>query len=197
MATWQFENEETGIYNVPAGGYHISTNRIIVMSIISFGLYWLYWMYRTWQPYRYHHDGNAYPFWHGLTQLVPIYGFFRFHAHVRTYKELIQERGVPNTLNVGGLTAIVVIVSVAEWVIAGFNGYEGFPLVVEVIFALANLVVLAIGIAIIVRVQNNINLYWVSVDDRFGGKSRFGKGEVLIVVLGILIWLVIIADLIW
>ena len=53
--------------------------RIILLFIVSVGLYWFYWMYRTWKQYGDHtgdicleYRDNHHPVWHGLTQLVPI-----------------------------------------------------------------------------------------------------------------------------
>ena len=106
----------------PPYGCRISQGRIIALSTISMGIYWLYWMHRAWAQYRDHTLEQAaetgqthYPVLHGLTQLVPVYGWFRFHAHIRHYKALMQERGVTDSLSLGALTSIVVINVIANW----------------------------------------------------------------------------------
>jgi len=68
--------------------YELSPQRILFMTIASYGLYlfyWYYvtWYYVTWKQYRDSTGANAYPVWHALTLLVPIYGLFRTHAHMR------------------------------------------------------------------------------------------------------------------
>ena len=72
--------------------------RITLPSIVSLGLYW---MHRTWKQCRDHTVEMAsetgathHPVWHGLGQPVPVYGWFRYHAHIRQYKALMVERGV-------------------------------------------------------------------------------------------------------
>jgi hypothetical protein len=206
MATWQLddtgsENPHTGDL---AGGAYISAGRIIVLSIISFGVYWIYWMYRTWKQYRDHtiemaaESGSTHhPVWHGLTQLVPVYGFFRFHAHCREFKALMQERGIPDSLNLGALTTIVVVSTVVEVIASTASSSAAVSLTMRLVAFFVNLVVLAVTIYVISHVQSNLNRYWAEVDNRLAQSARFGKGEVLVIVLGILLWVGTIAGIVW
>ena len=206
MTTWQPD-----IYGIDqplagdlAGGAYISTTRIILLSVISMGLYWLYWMYRTWKQYRDHtielaaaNGQTHYPVWHGLTQLVPVYGFFRYHAHIRQYQDLMVERGVPDGLNVGLLTTVVVsngMVGIAGGTMRSPDTYSGAVLVAGVILSIVALVV---SIVVLCVMQANLNRYWASVDGRLAQSARFGKGEVVCIVLGIIFWAGVVAALIW
>ena len=206
MTTWQPEIYGDG-ESLPgdlARGAYISTARIILLSIVSMGLYWIYWMYRTWKQYRDHtieiaaESGQTHhPVWHGLTQLVPVYGWFRYHAHVRQYKELMVERGVPDTLNLGLLTTVVVIngiVSIAAGTMRSPELYSGGVLVAGSILSIVTLIV---AIVVLCVMQSNLNRYWASVDGRLMQSARFGKGEVVCIVLGALFWLGVIAGIIW
>ena len=51
---------------------YLSQNRILVMAVLSFGLYLLYWFYLTWKQYRDQTSQEAFPVWHALSLLVPI-----------------------------------------------------------------------------------------------------------------------------
>ena len=201
----QFGISGTGSGNPPYG-CRISQGRIIALSIVSMGIYWLYWMYRTWAQYRDHTAGSPeqagqthYPVWHGLTQLVPVYGFFRFHAHVRSYKELMQERGVPDTLNTGVLVTVVVINTVAGLAAGAIRGDSTGSAATTIagIGYLVTLITILVNLAVTCKVQSNLNNYW----DNLGGapalNARFGKGEVICVFIGILLWLGVIADFVW
>src|SRR6185503_6026260 len=55
------------------------------LVIATFNLYAMWWLGRTWWQLK-QEDGDAgkHPVWHALAMLVPIYGYFRFHAHMRT-----------------------------------------------------------------------------------------------------------------
>ena len=206
MTTWQ---PDVYGYDEPlagdlAGGAYISTTRIILLSVLSMGLYWFYWMYRTWKQYRDHtiemaaESGQThYPVWHGLTQFLPVYGFFRYHAHIRQYKDLMVERGVPDTLNLGLLTTVVVIngiVAIAAGTMRSPELYSGAVLVAGVILSVVSLVV---SIVVLCVMQSNLNRYWASVDGRLLQSARFGKGEIVCIVLGVIFWAGVVAAVIW
>lgn len=78
----------------------ISTRRIALLTVLSGGLYIFYWHYITWKQYHNHFkaDNNAYPVWHALALLVPVYGAFRTRAHMRAYKEAMLQRGVATAI---------------------------------------------------------------------------------------------------
>jgi hypothetical protein len=211
MTTWQSDiyGESEPLAGDLARGAYISVARIIVLSVISMGLYWLYWMYRTWKQYRDHTVEMAaesgvthHPVWHGLTQIVPVYGFFRYHAHIRQYKELMEERGIPDSLDVGLLTTVVVIngiVGIAAGTMRSPDPSTGDPANVVVFLSgvILSIIALIVTIVVLCVMQSSLNSYWASVDSRLTQSARFGKGEVVCIVLGVLFWLGVVADIIW
>ena len=190
------------------GGAYISPARVILLYIFSFGLYWFYWMYRTWKQYRDHtgefgleYRDNHHPVWHGLTQLVPIYGWFRLYAHMKQYKALMVEGGVPGNLNVGLLITVMVVDAFVGTASGIFIDLEptSDPVMNGVISGCV-VVVAVIGfvvpLGVLLVVQSNLNRYWASVDSRLVKSCRFGKGEVLCILLGAVIWLLVVAGVI-
>ena len=79
--------------------YYIPPNRIALLTVLSAGLYIFYWMYITWRHYRDHTGETAYPIFHALSLMVPVYQLFRLHAHMRVFQEMMESRGVPSTLS--------------------------------------------------------------------------------------------------
>ena len=194
MTTWQSDyGESEPLAGDLAGGAYISAVRITLLSIVGLGLYWLYWMYRTWKQYRDHT---------GLTQIVLVYGWFRYHAHIRQYKALMVERGVPDSLDVGLLTTVVVISSIAGSAAGPMRDLEmssdaavnGGIFLAGVILGI---IALMVNIVVLLVMQSNLNRYWASVDRRLTQSARFGKGEVVCIILGVLFWLGIVAGFIW
>lgn len=54
------------------------------LVVTTFGLYAFWWAARTWAQIKAEDgDRRKRPVWHALALVVPIYGFFRFHAHIR------------------------------------------------------------------------------------------------------------------
>ena len=186
-----------------AAGCRISPRRIILLSVVSMGIYWLYWMYRTWKQFRDHTLERAaaagqqhYPIWHGLTQFLPVYGWFRFHAHVREYQGLMQERGVADSLNLGNLTTIVVVSSLLSWIGGGIR-QEYLPDGVVLLGYILTVIAIVLSITVMLTVQSNLNNYWMNAGGGLEQDARFGKGEIVCIVLGVLLWLGIVAGIIW
>jgi hypothetical protein len=69
---------------------------------LTFGLYTFYWLFNTWRQIK-RDDGDAgkNPVGHTVAMLVPIYGLFRLHAHMRTIVELVRSFGGHTTLSPG------------------------------------------------------------------------------------------------
>lgn len=165
----------------------MSVTRVAIMSVLSGGLYFYWWLYITWKHYRDHTGEEAYPVWHALTLLVPIYGLFRVHAHTRTFRELMMVRQLTSTIS--PVTAVVVAL------IAGVFGSVGMADVWSgeiseslAIFMLVGGVISTALIAwLLVSVQANINMYWRVVSPN-ASSCRLGVGEVLLTILGIAFW---------
>ena len=171
--------------------FPITPNRILILTIISFGAYLFYWIYLTWKHYRDHTGREAYPIWHALTLFVPIYGLFRIHAHMRSYNELMTDSGLQNSISAGWVV-IVMIISFAVDNVAlelgggwALNDYSfGAAVASEILFAIS----LTLIIGMLLHVQTNLNQYWASLKDAVIVPSKVSVGEVLCVLFGVFAW---------
>ena len=68
-------------------------------------------------------DASMNPVGHTLAQLVPIYGWFRFHAHVRTLDELLESAGSSQRVAAGPATVVYILISI----FTVFSGSELTP----------------------------------------------------------------------
>ena len=132
-----------------------------------------------------------------MTWFVPVYGFFRFYAHCREFKVLMQERKIPDTLNLGVLTSVVVISTIMAFAAGSLTSSAWVALPIRLIALFVVLVDVAVSIVVLSYIQSNINRYWAGVDSGLTRSARFGKGEVLCIVVGVLLWLASIAGIIW
>ena len=180
--------------------YSISLSRVLFMTILSFGLYFFYWSYLTWKQYQEQTDHEAYPVWHALALLVPIYQFFRFHFHVRSFEELLLKSGHTSYLGAGAAVALLVVITILGW-ISGFTG--GFDTKVTlgkaVIVAVLSIISLGFVSVMLLALQDNLNRHW----DRLSSdnpnitflSARIGIGEVIFAIIGVLAWADTIAKL--
>lgn len=200
---------ETGVRVLPN---YISPTRFLVMVALSSGLYLFYWFYLTWKQYRDHTGQEVFPVWHALTQFVPIYSWFRLHAHVRVYKELMIKSGVPSSLNPGWAVAIRIIASLLF--LFGLPAALGelsqrpesaltiLDLVADfgelsqrtvVVFKILGLVSTALSAGILLQVQGNLNRYWASLPEVISGgvplvSAKISAVEIILLVVGLWTW---------
>ena len=168
--------------------YFIPTNRVALLTVLSAGLYIFYWMYITWRHYRDHTGETAYPIMHALSLMVLVYQFFRLHAHMRVYQELMDTRGVPSTLSplraVGLYFGVVMLEMVAFRLVAEptITGLQ------QVAYFAINLVQVVVLTWLISHAQRNFNRYW---QHRLGARlstTPISMVEVALVLLGLLEW---------
>ena len=176
-----------GAVTEPPVRYLLSIQRIIIMTILSGGLYLFWWFYITWKQYRDHTEEEAYPIWHAFTLFVPIYSLFRVHAHTRTYRELMLERQLASSISPG--TAVIAVI-ISSWLgnIGLTQVWFGEISQTLAIWMLATAVITtAITVWLLASVQTNINRYWrAALPSTFS--CRMGIGEVIFVILGVLFW---------
>ena len=176
--------------------YRLSPRRIVLMTVLSYGFYWYYWFYLTWKQYRDHTRNEAFPVWHAMSLSIPIYNLFRTHAHMRSFKDLMVDAGLESTINPGWAVVVVLISSVlgtVSFFLSGGTEAGGIPIRNAVGVLAANLVSLVILTRLLLRVQENINEYWENLEHLAVSEARIGAGEVFIIVLGVIFWLITVA----
>ncbi|MCH7706633.1 MAG: zinc ribbon domain-containing protein [Chloroflexi bacterium] len=168
--------------------YRISPKRIMVMSVLSWSLYLFYWMYISWKHYRDHTGEQVYPVWHALAVGLPIYGFFRAHAHARSFKELMTNAGVENTINPGSVVAGVIVFTILGATENTISAGEITRLVATGLL-LMDILTVVIVVWILLHLQENINRYWYAVSNGVVQDARVGAGEVILAIVGGFLWL--------
>ena len=180
--------------------YRISPTRILVMTLLSGGLYLFYWFYVTWQQYRDHTGNQVFPMWHALTLTIPGYGLFRTHAHMRSFKELLLDAGVLCTISVGWTVALVLMLNLlglaSSILTGGLFNFAEVSFGATVASTLLNLVSVAVVLGLLLHVQQNLNRYWDSLDNVTLVDLNVGAGEVILAVVGVLTWIITLASII-
>ena len=167
--------------------YYIPPTRVVVLTLLSSGLYIFYWMYVTWRQYREHTGEMAYPVMHALALLVPVYQFFRLHAHVRVYQELMQQRGVPTTLSPTRTVLIycgVVVLGMISFMLPVESSISASQQAAYAAISIGQASLLA---WIMWQAQTNLNRFW---QHRLGmrlGPMPLGAAELALVTLGFLL----------
>jgi hypothetical protein len=87
------------------------------LIVATFNLYALWWLGRTWWQLK-QEDGDEgkRPLWHALAMLVPIYSWFRFHAHMRTIVGIAATPEARAVLGPGAMTVAWIVINVLSGV---------------------------------------------------------------------------------
>jgi hypothetical protein len=169
--------------------YMIPLGHILLMSIISYGIYFAYWLFLTWKHYRDHTGEEAFPYWHAMTQLVPVYSYFRVHAHMRVFAELMRKEKLPTTISPGWAVITSIGIGSLGSISLG-NGGEIITQRMAISMALVDTFAVAILAWLLLHVQANLNSYWshISGVKPLDTKFRLGYGAAAIAVIGVLAW---------
>ncbi|MXX52501.1 MAG: hypothetical protein F4Z35_00640 [Dehalococcoidia bacterium] len=161
--------------------------RVIILSILSAGQYFYYWAYITWKHYRDQTGETAYPLWHALAFMIPVYGYYRVHAHMRVYGELMLDHGMKTSINpVRAVFTVIIAVGLLETTILNFWKQTIYDPIVLFSFVVISATTI---MWLLASTQNNINRYWESaLFTKSPIRVRIGIGEVIFVVVGLLMW---------
>jgi len=161
----------------------ITATRVLLVSILSGGLYFSYWGYLTWKQLASETEETHFPIAHGLSFFVPILGLITLYRHVVVTNTLAN--GVKAETYI--TPAMAMVLGTLLWVLA-------FTVVVVVptpgIVILMSLVSLVVTTTITILNQATLNGYWLgSRGEQDLKKLPVGMVEMIVVVLGLLNWI--------
>jgi hypothetical protein len=164
----------------------LSQQRVIVLSVVSGGLYFFWWMYRSWDLLREETGEDHHAVWHSLTQLVPVYGLFRLFDHVSLIHLLRSQLGTPTNLN----PLMIVTLEAFNWLLV-FVSF-GVP---SAIATLTTVIGTGIATVIVAWSQQALNEFWQYSRGKDVSEAPYGTGEVLLTILGAILWIFTFVDL--
>ena len=168
------------IGTAPANALLIGSTRLIVLSIISLGLYFYYWGYLTWKQLQPETQDVHYPVWHALSLLVPVYGFFRMHKHVKVIRDLAAKSGVETSLSPDLAFVLMMLYTVLVFAPLALAGSG------SILLLFVNAISLTIAITIIVWAQAPLNRYWENSRSSTPTSVPVDLWEIGVVLLGII-----------
>ena len=173
--------------------YYISPTKIISMAFLTNGLYLFYWFYITWKHYQDTTGESVYPVWHALSLIVPIYNLFRIYKHVQTFKTLMFDRNLPNSLHPSWTIILFIVLSLLDWFSfqTAINDITSRTIVTASFLNLLSAVTLA---GMLIQLQRNFNDYWDNLPEEVPGQSnltavKITMPEIILIGVGLLTWL--------
>jgi hypothetical protein len=160
---------------------------LVMLMFTTFGLYSYYWLFATWRELKKElDDPTMYPFWHTVAiTVVPIYSLFRFHAHMRTIRELVSTAGKSTTLS-PGLCVIVGIITSAmgRASLRASMRQTDLPIWFD-------LVATVLDTTVVIWAQSALNIAWHALPHG-APLSRVHPGEWIVMTVGSMLWVLVI-----
>jgi DNA-directed RNA polymerase subunit RPC12/RpoP len=159
---------------------YIPVSRLVVMSIVSLGLYEVYWIYRNWR-YLKERDGlKIQPFWRGM------FGVFYCHGILKAIRTDQQTNAIERaSFSAGGLAT--------GWIILVILG-SAMGRSDEVAVSFLGTLISLPSFLFFLPVQNYINQVNEKINPRPPYKS-WSAGHIVCLVWGIIIWLLLFAGM--
>jgi hypothetical protein len=160
--------------------FYIPVSRLVIMGLASFGLFEAFWIYRNWRFLKRRDHLDIQPFWRGIFGVFFVHGLLSAIKEDRKTTQIIRASFSAGSLATG-------------WVVLHVAGY--------LLNRLGNPSVALLGTAIaipsflfFVPVQRHVNAVneIASPGRQFDGWST---GHIVCLVIGIILWLLILAGL--
>ncbi len=156
---------------------------MVVAAVLSHGVYLYYWLYLSWKHLREETGRNYYPVWHALAMLAPVFNLYIIYVHLKAIRELLAASGMETTLS--PVRGVVLMGAVEVMSLVTFFRASTVSLGQALLMDLVGIAVVAY---IVLWGQSSLNRYWAQ---KYGERLRdapLGRGEVLIVLLGLWTW---------
>nr|WP_314564107.1 hypothetical protein [uncultured Pseudomonas sp.] len=156
--------------------YVISPNKLLVLSLLSFGLYTYVWAYKNWSLYKKANQADILPLARALFFIFFIHKLYRL-AHRR-----VVESGRKFDFDFEQWATVFVVVTV------GANVFDALAARVEGLFAYKSLTLLAIPLCAYILQQAQGLINFAAGDAKGLSNARFNPWNYLVIVPGLIMW---------
>lgn len=154
--------------------FAISPKRLVLFSIITFGVYEIYWFYKNWEAVKKFEGEKIYPFWRAIFAVFFCYSLFK------KVLESAKSNAYEDSYSPGWLATVYILLLIIGNGLSRIESYDiGF-----------NLIWLTVAIATFIpllSIQRAINFNNGRVRADFKLRKEFSGGEVVLIVVGV-IW---------
>ena len=156
--------------------YVISQKKLLILSLLSFGLYTYVWAYKNWSLYKKTNQADILPLARAF--------FFIFFVHklYRLAYRRVVESGRKFDFDFEQWATVFVVVTV------GANVFDAVAARVEALFAYKSLTLLALPLCAYILQQSQALINFAAGDPEGQSNARFNPWNYLVIVPGIVMW---------
>lgn len=86
----------------------LALRKLIIVYILSGGLYMFYWFYKNWLDFNQTHTMNIRPLWRTIGLIIPIWNVYLLFTHFQMVSDYLQKEGIRTHLRAGISTILLV-----------------------------------------------------------------------------------------
>lgn len=169
------------------------TWHLLLLSVLTSGLYELYWFYKNWRHLKLHRNLCISPGWRTAGLLVPILNFFLIYRQFRDIKSFALELGSETYYSPGKVALGYTFLSVASLAISLYSAQStnhsvllGFTLICFTVALAATLLLMVI--------QKILNACWATAQPHLPLRTNFSRGEILLLVIGGIVTILLLLE---
>lgn len=168
--------------------YNISPKQLVILSLVTFGLYDIYWFYKNWQAVAKFENKKISPFWRAIFSPIWCFGMFK-RMLISAKKNGYQGDYNPAALAVLYIVLMLVMNFMDEAVDKnpGLIPAGSFMLYNLVSFIIGQLTIISIFVAQKAASFSNAKLNAGQIKNK-----NYSGGEIVLIVVGVIICLLII-----
>jgi predicted nucleic acid-binding Zn ribbon protein len=153
--------------------YAISLKRLVLFSILTFGIYEIYWFYKNWQAVKKFQGEDIYPFWRAIFTVLFCYSLFK-KVLESAKKHTYQDPYSPGWL----ATAYIFLLLIGN----SLSSVDSYGIGFNIIW----LIVVVSTFIPLLPVQKAINFNNRKINSNLELKKDFSGSEVILIVIGVL-----------
>ncbi|MBM3324526.1 MAG: zinc ribbon domain-containing protein [Calditrichaeota bacterium] len=177
---WLSKPTEGPIAYIPVGARYSFAQPVwqfVLLTIFTFGLYEIRWYYRNWKYLKIHNNLDTRPGWRTVGLFVPILNIVLIILQLRDIRDYARAAGCQKTFSVAGVFIANLLLTLLVFLPTPFHLLCYFSVWPYAI------------------VQDVFNEYWRKEQPQLMERRRFSGGQVALLILGGLIWLIVLLAL--
>lgn len=151
---------------------------LVVLSVVSLGLYPPYWLYRNLKLLAAHKGLSISPVWRTFFAFLPVLGWPIFKDQLQLFAEIAEHAGVASAIAPWPQTLGFQLVSALAWIVPMPWSLVGNA-----------------GVIFLLPAQRTLNAYWAAEQPGRATRTGYTGGEVVFAVVCALMWGLLLAAL--
>lgn len=179
----------------PVYSQYQETGDLVLLCLASFFLYEVYWEYRNWKYVREYRKLDISPFWRTVGSCIPVVSLFidfSLFTHIRDFGKVERAKTYKSP---GLLIFFMTILHAAYWMLFFIEKTTSRGGII-VLARLSEICTSITALFILATVQNSLNNIWKKKEANLPIRQRHTDGEIAVMIVGILLWILWLVTLI-